>query len=58
MDNPPPNAVDGNTNTFTWTTNPNNTQTPSYFGVNLGTAKAVSRIRLYKDNDGGRGHAE
>ncbi|MDX1981621.1 MAG: choice-of-anchor D domain-containing protein, partial [Bryobacteraceae bacterium] len=55
FDNPPPNAVDGNTNTFTWTTNPNNIASPSYFGADFGASKPVSRIRLYKDNDGGGG---
>lgn len=55
FNNPPPNAVDGNTGTFTWTTNPNNTLFPSYFGVDFGSAKSVSRIRLFKDNDGGGG---
>jgi hypothetical protein len=55
FDNPPRNAVDGNTSSFTWTTNPNNTAAPSYFGVDFGATKPVSRIRLYKDNDGGGG---
>lgn len=55
INNPPPNAVDGNTDTFTWTTNPNNIAAPSYFGVDFGSAKTVSRIRLFKDNDGGGG---
>src|SRR4051794_26423837 len=26
----PPNAIDGDINTFTWTTNPNNTASPSH----------------------------
>ncbi|MFN7924135.1 MAG: discoidin domain-containing protein [Bryobacteraceae bacterium] len=55
FDNPPPNAVDGNTSTFTWTTNPFNTVLPSYFGVDFGASKPVSRIRIFKDNDGGGG---
>jgi hypothetical protein len=55
FNNPPPNAVDGKTDTFTWTTNPNNTVLPSYFGVDFGSSRSVSRIRLFKDNDGGGG---
>ncbi|MEZ5354361.1 MAG: hypothetical protein R2762_17125 [Bryobacteraceae bacterium] len=55
FDNPPANALDGNTSTFTWTTEPFNTQSPSYFGVDFGASKPVSRIRIFKDNDGGGG---
>lgn len=55
FNNPPANAVDGSTDTFTWTTNPNNTALPSYFGADFGASKPVSRIRLFKDNDGGGG---
>ena len=55
FDNLPPNAVDGSLTTFTWTTNPFNTAAPAYLGLNFGAAKPVSRLRLYKSNDGGGG---
>jgi hypothetical protein len=45
--------VDDDVNTFTWTTEAFNTQAPSYFGVDFGSSKAVSRIRIYKDSNGG-----
>ena len=51
--NPPSQAIDGNTGTYTWTTESFNNATPSYLGVSLAGASPVSRIRLFKDADTG-----
>ena len=51
----PPNAVDGNTATFTWTTNPNNTQTPAYLAIGF-KVQSVNRLRLWKESYGGGGN--
>jgi len=51
----PPNAIDGNVNTFTWTTNPNNTASPSHLAIGFASS-AVDRIRLWKSADGGGGN--
>jgi hypothetical protein len=50
----PPNAIDGDTTTFTWTTNPNNTASPSHLAIGFASTP-VHRIRLWKDKDGGGG---
>jgi len=50
----PPNAIDGNINTYTWTTNPSNTVNPSYLGVGFNSI-GVNRIRLWKVPDSGFG---
>ena len=50
----PPNAIDGNTNTFTWTTESFNFSNPSYLGVGFNSSP-VGRIRLWKIPDGGGG---
>src|SRR3954471_1368484 len=50
----PPNAIDGNTNTFTWTTESFNFNNPSYLGVGFNSSP-VGRIRLWKSPDGGGG---
>src|SRR3954468_18121350 len=33
-----PNAIDGNINTFTWTTNPNNIATPSHLAIGFASS--------------------
>jgi uncharacterized protein (TIGR03437 family) len=48
----PPLAIDGDTSTFTWTTQSNNRETPSYLGVSFAST-AVNRIRIFKDPDSG-----
>lgn len=50
----PPNAIDGNLNTFTWVTESFNFANPSFLGVGFDTI-AVGRIRLWKSPDGGGG---
>jgi hypothetical protein len=50
----PPNAIDGNTNTFTWTTESFNFNNPSFLGVGFNSSP-VGRIRLWKTPDGGGG---
>lgn len=50
----PPNAIDGDTTTFTWTTNPNSTASPSHLAIGFDSAP-VDRIRLWKARDGGGG---
>src|SRR3954470_23185683 len=42
-----PNAIDGNINTFTWTTNPNNTLSPSHLAIDFASTN-VNRLRLWK----------
>jgi hypothetical protein len=51
---PPPNAIDGNVNTYTWTTASGNSANPSYLGVGFNT-EIVDRIRLWKVPDSGFG---
>jgi len=48
----PPDAVDGDLITFTWTTEEWNTL-PSHLGLDLGAPVPVYRIRLWKDPDAG-----
>jgi hypothetical protein len=50
----PPNAIDGNTNTFTWTTESFNFNNPSFLGVGFNSSP-IGRIRLWKTPDGGGG---
>jgi hypothetical protein len=50
----PPNAIDGNTNTYTWTTESNNAVNPSFLGVGFNSS-LVNRIRLWKVPDSGFG---
>lgn len=52
--NVPANVIDGNINTYTWTTNPNNTAAPSYLGISFDPS-SLSSIRLWKDRNGGGG---
>src|SRR3954471_18285811 len=51
----PANAIDGDINTFTWTTNPNNTAIPSHLAIGFASSP-VDRIRLWKDSYGGGGN--
>ena len=41
-------AIDGNTSTFTWVTNPYN-RAYAYFGLDFGGSATVDRIRFLKD---------
>jgi len=50
----PPNAIDGNINTYTWTTESFNFNNPSYLGVGFNNNVARA-IRLWKTPDGGGG---
>jgi hypothetical protein len=50
----PPNAIDGNTNSYTWTTESNNAVNPSFLGVGFNSSP-VNRIRLWKLPDSGFG---
>jgi hypothetical protein len=50
----PPNAIDGNTNTYTWTTESTNAINPSFLGVGFDSSH-VNRIRLWKVPDSGFG---
>jgi hypothetical protein len=50
----PPNAIDGNTNTYTWTTESGNSVNPSFLGVGFDSS-LVNRIRLWKVPDSGFG---
>jgi hypothetical protein len=52
----PANAIDGNTGTFTWTTNAYNTSAPSYLAIAF-AGTTVNRIRLWKSPDGGGGES-
>jgi hypothetical protein len=47
-------AVDGDPNTFTWTTASHNTE-PGYLGLDFAQAMRVDRVRLLKDKFGGGG---
>lgn len=49
----PENAIDGNINTYTWTT-ASFTTSPAYLAISF-DATDVNRIRLWKDKDGGGG---
>jgi hypothetical protein len=51
----PANAIDGDITTFTWTTNPNNTASPSHLAIGF-TSTQVNRLRLWKDAYGGGGN--
>lgn len=51
---PPPNAIDGNINTYTWTTASGNNVNPSFLGVGF-NSEIVDRIRLWKVPDSGFG---
>lgn len=51
---PPANAVDGDINTYTWTTEMFNADSPSYLAVGF-EGTDVNRIRLWKSSDGGGG---
>lgn len=51
----PPNAIDGDITTWTWTTNPNNISIPSYLAIGFGSTE-VDRIRLWKSPAGGGGN--
>lgn len=46
-------AIDGNTSTYTWTTESFANVNPSYIGISFAASTSVNRIRLYKDNDAG-----
>jgi hypothetical protein len=50
----PPNAIDGDSTTFTWTTNPNNIASPSHLAIGFASTP-VSRLRLWKERYGGGG---
>lgn len=51
---PPGNAIDGDLNTFTWTTETDNAQSPAYLAVGFESTRA-SRLRLWKSKAGGGG---
>lgn len=53
--NAPAMAVDGDLTTFTWSTAPFNSVSPSYLGVTFGEPRPLTGIRLYKDANGGGG---
>lgn len=53
-DDPPANAVDGDINTFTWTTASGNLENPSHLAIGFAST-SVNRIRLWKDNASGYG---
>jgi len=42
-------AIDGDTNTYTWSTESDN-RNPNYIGLDFGLLTDVNRIRLWKDN--------
>ncbi len=48
----PPNAIDGSTATFTWTTESFNTDDPSHIAVDFAST-AVNMLRLWKTNETG-----
>ena len=50
----PANAIDGDTSTFTWSTESGNTAGAS-IGLDFGAAYGLSAIRLWKKSDGGGG---
>jgi hypothetical protein len=51
---PPGNAIDGSTATFTWTTESNNTVSPSFLALGF-AASDVNRLRIFKTNESGGG---
>ena len=51
---PPANAIDANTGTFTWSTEAYNVTHPSYLAVGFAEAN-VGRLRLWKERNGGGG---
>lgn len=55
VDDPAENAIDGDLNTFTWTTEEFNTISPSYLAIAFEDAEVVNRLRLWKQNAGGGG---
>jgi hypothetical protein len=50
----PGNAIDGSTATFTWTTETNNTESPSFLAIGF-AASDVNRLRVFKTNESGGG---
>ena len=50
----PANAIDGNTATFTWTTQTNTTDSPAYLAIGF-PASQVNRLRIFKTNESGGG---
>lgn len=50
----PPNAIDHDITTFTWTTNPYNIASPSHLAIGF-AATPVNRVRLWKESNGGGG---
>jgi len=51
--NLPAAAIDGNTATYTWTTESSANVNPSYLGIGFPAAASIHRIRLFKDADSG-----
>lgn len=51
----PLSVIDGNLSTYTYTTNPNNTATPSYLAISFAETE-LDRIRLWKYSYGGGGN--
>lgn len=51
---PPTNAIDGSTATFTWSTESLNTAIPSYLAIGFAPTP-VNRLRLFKTPEGGGG---
>ena len=49
---PPFNAIDGSTATFTWTTETLNTDAPSYLAIAFASSQ-VNRLRIFKTNETG-----
>jgi hypothetical protein len=50
----PSNAIDGNTATFTWTTETNNATSPSYLAIGFASSP-VNRLRILKTAESGGG---
>jgi hypothetical protein len=50
----PPNAIDGSTSTFTWTTQPNTTDSPAFLAIGFPSGQ-VDRLRIFKTNESGGG---
>ncbi len=53
----PPNAIDGNLNTYTWTTREFNFINPAYLAVGF-AATPINRVRLWKSRASGAGGVE
>ena len=51
---PPSNAIDGSASTFTWTTEANNTVSPSFLAIGFSSTQ-VNRLRILKTNASGGG---